>query len=300
MQDASKRFMTCRVGQYDAAFSHKLHKTHTSTFLVETHSDLSTISRFLCLSLLASRMASHLRKSASLQGPGVKLIGGTTVPSFQDWILRVNMSSFFCRYEGTSTRQLLFFSLDGQVLSSTQRNFAWISGGSVQGSGKGTGWYRSGAPDRGTSFFCAGIRRMIISSLSKSGRTSSPSLHCKMISRSTGSSCSGNLLKSSKARRTQGLAWKVLIFLTKKSSFSRSGSRAVNPRSSLLYPNAEVGCFLRVMSLGPAVGSILACVSEDKTSSEYDWRAWSNKNWLKHRKRKRKGEILLSSGSTDN
>lgn len=68
----------------------------TSQILAETHSDLSTMSRFLCLSRLASRMASHLCRSASLQGPGVKLTGGTVVPSCEDWILRVNMSSFFC------------------------------------------------------------------------------------------------------------------------------------------------------------------------------------------------------------
>lgn len=96
----------------------------TSKILAETHSDLSTISRFLCLSLLASRMASHFCKSASLQGPGVKLMGGTGVPILQDWILRINMSSFFCRYEGTNTLQLLICSLDGHVLSRTQRNFA--------------------------------------------------------------------------------------------------------------------------------------------------------------------------------
>lgn len=220
-----------------AAFLHEKSYTRssiTSKILAEAHSDLSTISLFLCLSLLASRMASHLCKSASLQGPGVKLTGGTAVPSFQDWILRVSMSSFFCRYEGTNILQLLLFSLDGHVLSSTQRNFAWISGGRVQGSGKGTGWYLSGAPDSGTSFFCAGIRRTIISSFSKSGSTSSPSLHCKIISRSTESSCSENFLKSSKARRTYGFAWKAPVFLTKKSSFSKSGSRAAISRSSLL------------------------------------------------------------------
>ena len=103
----------------------KSHKTiHDKQILAETHSDLSTISRFLCLSLLASRMDSHFCKSASLQGPGVKLTGGTVVPSFQDWILRANMSSFFCLQEGTNTLQLLLFSLGGHVLSSTQRNFA--------------------------------------------------------------------------------------------------------------------------------------------------------------------------------
>lgn len=203
----------------------------TSQILAETHSDLSTISRFLCLSLLASRMASHFRRSASLQGPGLKLMGGTAVPSFQDWILRVNMSSFFRRWEGTNTLQLLGLSLGGHVLSSTERNFAWISGGRVHGSGKGTGWYLSGAPERGTSFFCAGILRTIMSSFSRSGSTSSPSRHCKIISRSTASSGSENLLKSSKARRTHGLAWKALVFLTKKSSFSRSGSRDCSSRS---------------------------------------------------------------------
>lgn len=209
----------------------KVTQDHPSQILAETHSDLSTISRFLCLSLLASRMASHFCRSASLQGPGWKLMGGAAVPSFQDWILRVNMSSFFCRQEGTNTLQLLLFSLGGHVLSSTQRNLAWISGGRVQGSGKGMGWYLSGAPERGTSFFGAGIRRTIISSFSKSGSTSSPSRHCNIMSRSTASSGSENLLKSSKARRTHGFAWKAPVFLTKKSSFSKSGSRAGNSRS---------------------------------------------------------------------
>lgn len=285
------------VGQcwYKAALSHKKSYTRpsiTSNILAETRSDLSTISRFLCLSLLASRMASHFCKSASLQGPGVKLMGGKGVPSFQDWILRVSISSFFCRYEGTNTLQLLLFSLDGHVLSSTQRNFAWISGGRVQGSGKGTGWYLSGAPDRGTSFFCAGIRRTIMSSFSRSGSTISPSLHCRIISRSTGSSCSENLLKSSKARKTQGLAWKAPVFLTKKSSFSKSGSRNDISESPLPDPDAYETFFLRVMSLGPAVGSILTFVSEDKMSSEYVWRAWSNKNWLKHRKEKGRENLI--------
>lgn len=295
LQDASKRLMTCRVGRYNATFSHKKSYTRpsmTSKILAETHSDLSTISRFLCLSRLASRMASHLRRSASLQGPGVKLTGGTVVPSCQDWILRVNMSSLFFLEEGTNTPQLFLFSLDGCVLSSTQRNFAWISGGRVQGSGRGTGWYLSGAPDRGTSFFCAGIRRTIMSSFSRSGSTSSPSLHCRIISRSTESSGSENLLKSSKARRTYGFAWKAPVFLTKKSSFSKSGSRVGISRSSLLYPGAEERFFLRVMSLGPAVGSILIFVSEAKMSSEYVWSAWSNKNWLKHRKEKGRENLI--------
>lgn len=227
--------MTCRLGQSDATLSHKESHTRLSTtsiILAETHSDLSTISRFLCLSLLASRMDSHFCKSASLQGPGVKLTGGTVVPSFQDWILRANMSSFFCLQEGTNTLQLVLFSFEGHVLSSTQRNFAWISGGSIQGSGNGTGWYLSGPPDRGTSVFCAGMRRTIISSFSRSGRTSSPSLHCRIISRSTGSSCPDRLLKSSKARRIHGFAWKALVFLTKKSSFSKSGSRTGISRAS--------------------------------------------------------------------
>ena len=227
--------MTCRAGQSDATFSHKGSHTRpstTSVILAQTHSDLSTISRFLCLSLLASRMDSHFCKSASLQGPGVKLTGGTAVPSFQDWSLRANMSSFFCLQEGTNTLQLVLCSFEGHVLSSTQRNFAWISGGSIQGSGNGTGWYLSGPPDRGTSVFCAGMRRTIISSFSRSGRTSSPSLHCRIISRSTGSSCPDRLLKSSKARRTHGFAWKALVFLTKKSSFSKSGSRTGISRAS--------------------------------------------------------------------
>lgn len=206
--------------------------------LAETHSDLSTISRFLCRRRLASRMASHFCRSASLQGPGVKLTGGTLVPSFHDRILRVSMSSSFLRNEGTSILQLGLFSLGGHVLSSIHRNLAWISGGRVQGSGTGTGWYLSGAPDRGTSFFCAGIRRTIISSFSKSGSTSSPSLHCKIMSRSTGSSCSENLLKSSKARRTHGFAWKAPVLRTKKSSFSKSGSRADNSKSPLPWPAA--------------------------------------------------------------
>lgn len=289
LQDASTQHTTCRIEQCDVAFGDTesyIRPSITSQILAETHSDLSTISLFLCLSRLASRMASHFCKSASLQGPGVKVTGGMVVPSFQDWILRVNMSSFFRRYEGTNILQLLFFSLDGQVLSSTQRNLAWISGGRVQGSGKGTGWYLSGAPERGTSFFCAGIRRTIISSFSKSGSTSSPSLHCKIISLSTGSSCSENLLKSSKARRTHGFAWNAPVFLTKKSSFSKSGSRTGMSRSSFLLPGAWERFFLRVMSLGPEVGSILLFVSEDKMSSEYVWRAWSNKNWLRQREEK--------------
>lgn len=286
-----------RHAELDGQRSHtrKVTQDHPgqSTILAETHSDLSTISRFLCLSLLASRMASHFCKSASLQGPGVKLGGGSTgVPSCQDWILRASMSSFFCRFEGTSTLQLLLCSLGGHVLSRTHRNFAWISGGSVQGSGKGTGWYLSGAPERGTSFFCAGMRRIIMSSFSRSGRTSSPSRHCRMMSRSTGSSCPASLLRSSKARRTPGLAWKAPVFLTKKSSFSKSGSRAAVSRSSGLYPGAEESFFLRVMSLGPAVGSILILVSEDRMSSEYVWRAWSNKNWLKHRKEKGRESLI--------
>lgn len=237
LQDASKRHTACRAEKTQAAFCfHKKIYTRpssiTSQILAETHSDLSTISRFLCLSLLASRMASHFCRSASLQGPGLKLTGGTAVPSFHDWILRVNMSSLFCRWEGTKTRQPLLLSLGGHVLSRAQRNFAWISGGRVQGSGKGTGWYLSGAPDSGTSFFCAGIRRTIISSFSKSGSTSSPSRHCKIISRSTASSGSENLRMSSKARKTQGFARKAPVFLTKKSSFSKSGSKAVSSRSS--------------------------------------------------------------------
>lgn len=127
LQNASKWLVSCRVGRYNATFSHKKSYTRpsmTSKILAETHSDLSTISRFLCLSLLASRMASHFRRSASLQGPGMKLTGGTVVPSCQDWILRANMSSFFCLWEGTNTLQLFLFSLDGRVLSSTQRNLA--------------------------------------------------------------------------------------------------------------------------------------------------------------------------------
>lgn len=246
MVSQSKTFFTgCFKMTHDMRSGNMMPLSHTnytkqpitSKILAETYSDLSTISRFLCLSLLASRMASHFCKSASLQGPGVKLMGGTGVPIFQDWILRVNISSFFWRYDGTNTLQLLLFSLDGHVLSRTQRNFAWISGGRVQGSGKGIGWYLSGAPDRGTSFFCAGIRRTIISSFSRSGSTSSPSLHCRIMSRSTRSSCSENL-KSSKARRTHGLAWKAPVFLTKKSSFSKSGSRADISRSPPLDPGA--------------------------------------------------------------
>lgn len=105
----------------------------------KTQSDLSTICRFLCLTLLASLIASHLFQSSSLHGPGMKFTGWTLLPTFQDSIFRVSMSSFLWCEDGDSTLPSLFLSSGVVFFSSKHRNLERISSGRLQGSGKSAG-----------------------------------------------------------------------------------------------------------------------------------------------------------------
>lgn len=107
--------------------------------LCRTQPDLSTICRFLCLTLLASLIASHFFQSSSLHGPGIKFTGWTLLPTFQDSILRVSISSFLWRKDGDSTRPLLFLSSGIAFFSSKHRNLDRISSGRLHGSGNSAG-----------------------------------------------------------------------------------------------------------------------------------------------------------------
>ena len=229
-----------------------------------TQPDLSTICRFLCLTLLASLIASHFFQSSSLHGPGMKFTGWMLLPTFQDSILRVSISSFLWWEDGDSTLPLLFLSSGAVSFSSKHRNLDRISSGRLHGSGKSAGWYLSGAPDKGTSFFWERILRKIMSSFSKSGITGWPSLGCRIISPSRRGSCSENFFKYLGSWRTTWFTWKAPVFRTNKSSFSKSGYRYPFSASPCLHPGTKEIFFLHFMSLGPEVGSILVFASEDK------------------------------------